>query len=80
MLYGPWPSYPNIIALKRLNPYFFGKCSTAASNELVGRVRDSLNPYFFGKCSTATSYDKNKSICSGLNPYFFGKCSTAGKY
>ena len=40
-----------------LNPYFFGKCSTAGS--LVSKkqnLRQSLNPYFFGKCSTAHAY------------------------
>ena len=36
-----------------LNPYFFGKCSTA--EECIANVTGykSLNPYFFGKCSTA---------------------------
>ena len=37
-----------------LNPYFFGKCSTARS--LINReynFTECLNPYFFGKCSTA---------------------------
>ena len=37
----------------RLNPYFFGKCSTAPMNEVVNIFCKGLNPYFFGKCSTA---------------------------
>ena len=62
----------------RLNPYFFGKCSTAA--QVINQVTEvfRLNPYFFGKCSTATPQCYASSVdvlC--LNPYFFGKCSTA---
>ena len=38
-----------------LNPYFFGKCSTAKRRLATeGYSSGSLNPYFFGKCSTAT--------------------------
>ena len=36
-----------------LNPYFFGKCSTASANSDRFLSEFSLNPYFFGKCSTA---------------------------
>ena len=37
-----------------LNPYFFGKCSTATVLESDTLFSDlGLNPYFFGKCSTA---------------------------
>ena len=37
-----------------LNPYFFGKCSTARGLKVrFVSVEESLNPYFFGKCSTA---------------------------
>ena len=43
-----------VLRFSRLNPYFFGKCSTARMQEDVDMWRwDSLNPYFFGKCSTA---------------------------
>ena len=44
----------SIIWSDSLNPYFFGKCSTAFNviqRENVAGM--SLNPYFFGKCSTA---------------------------
>ena len=61
-----------------LNPYFFGKCSTAAYNgDLVLNMSTGLNPYFFGKCSTANSIKLCTVKLRGLNPYFFGKCSTA---
>ena len=37
-----------------LNPYFFGKCSTALiSDDVKRKCKYGLNPYFFGKCSTA---------------------------
>ena len=36
-----------------LNPYFFGKCSTANSETNLTDLLNCLNPYFFGKCSTA---------------------------
>ena len=62
----------------RLNPYFFGKCSTASLFSYIrGCCRRSLNPYFFGKCSTAIETLGFDKIESRLNPYFFGKCSTA---
>ena len=63
-----------------LNPYFFGKCSTAATDMwYITLATTSLNPYFFGKCSTAhISMQRNGAIENSLNPYFFGKCSTAG--
>ena len=61
-----------------LNPYFFGKCSTAVPSYTAKKPRTGgLNPYFFGKCSTATKKLIRKSILQSLNPYFFGKCSTA---
>ena len=62
-----------------LNPYFFGKCSTAQYllNYLCDKF-NSLNPYFFGKCSTASTKSvHNVPYVRCLNPYFFGKCSTA---
>ena len=41
----------------RLNPYFFGKCSTADTLfSDLGVLYNRLNPYFFGKCSTAVKY------------------------
>ena len=37
-----------------LNPYFFGKCSTAIEDKVFDLIEKTrLNPYFFGKCSTA---------------------------
>ena len=37
-----------------LNPYFFGKCSTASGPSVeINAFNKGLNPYFFGKCSTA---------------------------
>ena len=62
-----------------LNPYFFGKCSTAIIAK-DGFIKDGLglNPYFFGKCSTASLSIYCKSLrYYRLNPYFVGKCSTA---
>ena len=51
-----------------LNPYFFGKCSTAPSftgGERYLSLR--LNPYFFGKCSTALDgYDTVITVTSVL--------------
>ena len=38
---------------KSLNPYFFGKCSTASVELVNKKSANGLNPYFFGKCSTA---------------------------
>ena len=38
-----------------LNPYFFGKCSTALIAGGAQPGVNSLNPYFFGKCSTASN-------------------------
>ena len=53
MLYGISERLSDRI-LNSLNPYFFGKCSTAPKLvTLIGSVELSLNPYFFGKCSTA---------------------------
>ena len=62
-----------------LNPYFFGKCSTAGMIQIVNESSgDGLNPYFFGKCSTAMCYRSSVGcMMHSLNPYFFGKCSTA---
>ena len=61
-----------------LNPYFFGKCSTASKDTYIVSLNvPSLNPYFFGKCSTAATKSELTPTMSGLNPYFFGKCSTA---
>ena len=41
----------------RLNPYFFGKCSTASCNfKNAILLLLCLNPYFFGKCSTALKF------------------------
>ena len=63
---------------KRLNPYFFGKCSTAKENQCRRTTKShGLNPYFFGKCSTALKLFYILRVIKGLNPYFFGKCSTA---
>ena len=53
MLYGGTivnKTYDNV---NGLNPYFFGKCSTAGDILELDSVDTSLNPYFFGKCSTA---------------------------
>ena len=79
MLYG---FYANHFCRKKsyqcLNPYFFGKCSTANMRQqelpcvfgvlilifLENALRQSL-----ARCSSVES--------SSLNPYFFGKCSTA---
>ena len=54
MLYGKPSEYIINNKAYGLNPYFFGKCSTAISysSEMVSMM-SSLNPYFFGKCSTA---------------------------
>ena len=48
-------SYTDGELLNCLNPYFFGKCSTACSVYLQRYPYGvwCLNPYFFGKCSTA---------------------------
>ena len=79
MLYGLKVRFVNVEETKCLNPYFFGKCSTAKlGTERAIKMSLSLNPYFFGKCSTAISKNelsRTQSYC--LNPYFFGKCSTA---
>ena len=78
MLYG-WAQIPRKHARGCLNPYFFGKCSTAAAETVSTVVEPKcLNPYFFGKCSTAEDETcSNAKVPTSLNPYFFGKCSTA---
>ena len=64
-----------------LNPYFFGKCSTA-KHSMLGLLpeqlvliliflENALRPWR-GGTHNAHEY--------GLNPYFFGKCSTARQY
>ena len=46
-----------------LNPYFFGKCSTAFSMFCtIIRINKGLNPYFFGKCSTAVSWGRDCNL------------------
>ena len=50
----PTETVSNVVEPRCLNPYFFGKCSTAPSlKKRKNVVLLSLNPYFFGKCSTA---------------------------
>ena len=53
MLYGHKVMKGKIELLVSLNPYFFGKCSTARRLDGYDTVITGLNPYFFGKCSTA---------------------------
>ena len=53
------PDGPRFPKSMRLNPYFFGKCSTAELiSDDVKRKCKCLNPYFFGKCSTASKWIK----------------------
>ena len=54
MLYGINVLLHNVLTIVCLNPYFFGKCSTAylVDDEFV-KPNNCLNPYFVGKCSTA---------------------------
>ena len=53
MLYGPSILRGYGEMEKSLNPYFFGKCSTAHKKKVRTKTTKCLNPYFFGKCSTA---------------------------
>ena len=78
MLYGDFTDDVCRTVYGGLNPYFFGKCSTAR-NLIEEKLenRRSLNPYFFGKCSTAKINFLKEYLRTSLNPYFFGKCSTA---
>ena len=64
MLYGMSPnSEEREISISGLNPYFVGKCSTAAgSKNLKKSIMSCLNPYFVGKCSTAP----NIGFCIGV--------------
>ena len=79
MLYGKDNKISWLIIAICLNPYFFGKCSTAVQEKVMHVEKTkSLNPYFFGKCSTASIRALTNQLTTiGLNPYFFGKCSTA---
>ena len=53
-----------ILGCFSLNPYFFGKCSTAKNSIKFKKLRNmSLNPYFFGKCSTAAIIALQKADC-----------------
>ena len=54
MLYGSHEKLVSVKSVSSLNPYFFGKCSTALlGGNGLKKGETSLNPYFFGKCSTA---------------------------
>ena len=53
MLYGLKAFWEENWNKTSLNPYFFGKCSTAITGYKKDPDDDCLNPYFFGKCSTA---------------------------
>ena len=63
----------------RLNPYFFGKCSTAPYNiQKYGYVSWHVLILIFleNALRHLKIYAYPNSVIS-LNPYFFGKCSTA---
>ena len=78
MLYGkPKEELPKKHNLS-LNPYFFGKCSTASSrlSTMLVNLR-VLILIFLENALRPFIYLTNLTVQHCLNPYFFGKCSTA---
>ena len=65
---------------KCLNPYFFGKCSTAKRRSDGREEAFKVLILIFLENALRLSTIENFDFYSvpGLNPYFFGKCSTAG--
>ena len=61
-----------------LNPYFFGKCSTAhKKQEVVFKSEDVLILIFLENALRRDLINPEFNFTECLNPYFFGKCSTA---
>ena len=81
MLYGLWEKLLKNEKNKSLNPYFFGKCSTARaifSKQFKKKV--VLILIFLENALRPSQRWRHVSrVESCLNPYFFGKCSTASK-
>ena len=65
-------------SLSGLNPYFFGKCSTALVNEIeLVLPANVLILIFLENALRLVKMVIVEDDLFGLNPYFFGKCSTA---
>ena len=61
-----------------LNPYFFGKCSTASKEKQKNVKPIKVLILIFLENALRPNRGASKSnILYSLNPYFFGKCSTA---
>ena len=61
-----------------LNPYFFGKCSTAKHYYCIRKGVQMVLILIFLENALRHPYFRNIIInFLSLNPYFFGKCSTA---
>ena len=78
MLYGDNCSRSILNFATSLNPYFFGKCSTAKScNTGMSRQRKVLILIFLENALRLHCLVQKQCLSISLNPYFFGKCSTA---
>ena len=62
-----------------LNPYFFGKCSTALwlQHSIIYAVKKVLILIFLENALRLWQFTSKIQKRNCLNPYFFGKCSTA---
>ena len=63
-----------------LNPYFFGKCSTASQDVIYSLLKKGvLILIFLENALRLNMLTFDGELISGLNPYFVGKCSTAAQ-